>query len=127
MKEAKILISNRNIDIMQLYAISLRHYGFDVIPTLNDGLCLIDEIEKEKPDVVIMDSWLTSKGAFDVIHTIIGNSNANIPVFIIMSCENSERIISMLLGAGASYYIPLPFDIDLLVKRIINLLEKNAP
>lgn len=91
-----------------------------------DGINGYRAIEREKPDLVILDIMLPGQNGFDVCRKMKSNPELrNIPV-IILSAKGEE--LDMLLGLelGADDYVPKPFSPKVLFSRIKAVLRRGA-
>jgi len=90
-----------------------------------DGINGFRLIEREKPDLVILDILLPGQNGFDVVRKI-KNSAAlkNIPV-IILSNKTEELDIVLGLELGADDFITKPFSIKILFSKIKALLRRK--
>lgn len=90
-----------------------------------DGVNGLRAVEREKPDLVILDIMLPGQNGFDVCRKIKGNSETrNIPV-IILSAKTDELDLVLGLELGADDYIEKPFSPKVLMSRIKAILRRN--
>ena len=76
----KILVVESEESIRTLYANELAEEGYDVI-TSNDGSHLMELIAQKKPDLVVLDVWLSDYGGLDLFHNI-QRTYYNLPVIL---------------------------------------------
>lgn len=89
-----------------------------------DGINGYRAIEREKPDLVILDVMLPGENGFDVCRKIKANPETkNIPV-IILSAKGEEIDIVLGLELGADDYVPKPFSPKVLFSRIKAVLRR---
>jgi two-component system, OmpR family, alkaline phosphatase synthesis response regulator PhoP len=94
-----------------------------------DGLNGFRSIEREKPDLVILDILIPGQNGFDVVRKIKNSTELkNIPV-IILSNKSEELDIVLGLELGADDYITKPFSIKILFSKVKAILRrrKEAP
>lgn len=90
-----------------------------------DGINGYKAIEREKPDMVILDVMLPGQNGFDVCRKIKSSIELrSIPV-IIVSGKTDELDIVLGLELGADDYITKPFSIKILLSKIKTLLRKG--
>lgn len=127
----KVLVADNSAEMGQICAATLRSYGMDVVTVAKDGQDVLDGINSEMPDVVLMNAFMTRIDAIGVLNAIKKMQMTKKPVMIVMSTDNTGRICSQVMEAGASYFFPMPFDHDLLAERINQLAgsenEMQAP
>ncbi|MBI5346461.1 MAG: response regulator transcription factor [Chlamydiae bacterium] len=90
-----------------------------------DGINGYKAIEREKPDMVILDVMLPGQNGFDVCRKIKSSIELrSIPV-IIVSGKTDELDIVLGLELGADDYITKPFSIKILLSKIKTLLRRG--
>lgn len=83
-----------------------------------DGGSALSSIEKEKPDLIILDVMVPGIDGFEVCQRIKHNEDfKDIPVILLTVLGDKENIIGGL-KAGANDYITKPFDAEELIARI---------
>ena len=95
------------------------------IATASNGRQAIDQVEKEKPDHVILDVMMPDMDGFELCKLIKSTfETSHIPVILLTSlCDKSDQLEG--LGLGAEDYITKPFDISLLEQRIKSLMRNR--
>lgn len=114
----KILISDDNSEFSISCASQLIASGYTVIPARNDGYEILKNINCENPDIVIVDSTLTSLDTPDLLKRFLSVQNINKPSFIITSSYDNPIVERQLMENGACYYILKPFEMSVLLDRI---------
>lgn len=116
----KILIIEDEKPIAELLKYGLEKEGFRAFVALTgkDGLNLM---EKEHPDVILLDLMLPDVDGLSICKTV--TMNKNIPI-IIVSARNDQ--VDKLIGLeyGADDYITKPFDIREVILRIKSILRR---
>ena len=87
-----------------------------------DGEKVINEIKTFKPDIVLMDMFMTNLDGVGVMRTIKKNDITGKPVFVIISNFDSSMLEREALSAGAAYYVIKPFRTADLLERISDLM-----
>jgi len=120
MNRKKILICDDDAGIMDLMEIILDEQGYHVIAEM-DSLKVKLLIEKECPDLVVLDLWMPVLSGDMILQTIRGMPTfKNLPV-VAVSASNDGRKIAM--AAGATAFVAKPFDIDHLLEVIARPLD----
>lgn len=118
----KVVIIEDNAMICQLLNELLKKYeDIEIVETCTNGEDGIKSIEKNNPDVVILDIIMPECDGFTVIKT----EKAKHPncKFIVISSLNQDTFVTKALESGASYYIMKPFkDLDL-IERIYDVCK----
>ena len=95
--------------------------GWKVVGTSGDaygGARLITDI---RPDMVILDLILAGgRDGFNVIESV-RKENVDCKFFVISGCGD-ENMVAKALSMGASYYMKKPYEPDILVERLQDLL-----
>lgn len=117
----KILVADNSAEMGQICAENLRSHGMVVTNVSKDGQEVLDYINREQPDVVLMNAFMTRYDAIYVLNSLQDMKLSKIPKVIVMSTYPNDNITNKVMEAGASYFIPMPFDQDLLAERISQL------
>lgn len=123
-QKKRILLIEDEEDIAALIKLQAEVSGYKLHVEV-DGVNGYRAIEREKPDLVILDIMLPGQNGFDVCRKMKGNPDLrNIPV-IILSAKEEE--LDMLLGLelGADDYVPKPFSPKVLFSRIKAVLRRG--
>lgn len=118
----KILVVDDEQVTLKLLSIRLGINGFDVI-TASDGAAGLERARKEKPDLIVLDLMLPNINGFEVCRMLkFDDRYKNIPI-IILSALHDQKERDRAVECGADAYFIKPFDLDLLLSKIRNLLE----
>ena len=109
----------------------IRHYintelsGIYKIFECSNGKEALDFILKEKPNLVISDVMMPDMDGITLCKKIKSNININhIPV-ILLTAKSTDEDKSEGFEIGADAYVVKPFNVELLKKRIANLIENR--
>ena len=120
----RILLIEDEEDIASLIKLQAEISGYQLHVEV-DGINGLRAVEREKPDLVILDLMLPGENGFDVCRKIKGNSELrNIPV-IILSAKNDEIDLLLGLELGADDYVEKPLSPKVLMSRIKAILRRN--
>lgn len=115
----KVGIADDNKDFCEILKdFFMTQNNIEVIFTAYDGLKTIEEICKEKPDVLILDVIMPHLDGLGVLEKMISMEVENPPKVIMLSAVGQESITIKSINLGAEYYVVKPFDLTTLVKRI---------
>ena len=124
MHKVKILIIEDEKDILDLVKIHLVKEGFKISFAMS-GQQAIDNINADKPDLVILDLMLPDMDGIDLCRLIKHNlKTQNIPI-IMLTAKNKDSDIIAGLTIGADDYITKPFNLDILTARIKTVLRRK--
>lgn len=101
--------------------------GFKV-SCLRSGKDLFKFLEKNIPDLILLDIMMPDMDGFEVYHALREFEEkidrAQVPV-IFLTGDNDSETERRGLSAGASDFIHKPFDRDILLARIANTIEQS--
>ena len=103
----KILVVDDDPAIRMLYAEELSEEGYQVI-TCGEGPRLMHLIQKERPDVVLMDIRLGTDSGLDLLQ-VIRNTYSTLPVVL---CTAHRAFKYDLKSTAADYYVTKSSNLD---------------
>jgi two-component system response regulator (stage 0 sporulation protein A) len=125
MKPINILIADDNED----FSILLKEF-FSIQDDVNDvyvaldGIEAIEKIEKHLPDVVVLDMVMPRLDGFGVLDRIkYSKKLTKKPKVIILSAVGQDNITQSALNMGAEYYVVKPFDFNIFMDRIRQVVD----
>ncbi len=90
-----------------------------------DGLNGYMAIEKERPDIIVLDIMLPGLNGLDVCRKVKNNPDLkNIPI-IIISAKSEELDVVLGLELGADDYVAKPFSLKVLFSRAKAVLRRG--
>lgn len=123
-QKKRILLIEDEEDIAALIKLQADLSGYKLHVEV-DGINGYQAVEREKPDLVILDIMLPGSNGFDVCRKIKSNSQLKkIPV-IILSAKNEELDMILGLELGADDYVTKPFSPKVLFSRVKAILRRN--
>lgn len=124
MLKSKILLIEDEEDIASLIQLQAELAGYKVVIE-HDGLNGWRAVEREKPDLVLLDIMLPGQNGLDVCRKIKAHPEyKNIPV-IMISARGDELDIVLGLELGADDYVAKPFSPKVLLSRIRAVLRRG--
>ncbi len=120
----KVLIAEDSMEYGVICANKLRTEHFYVFTRRQDGRVVLDSIEKEHPDVVVMDAVMSNLDAIEVLKKTEHLQNR--PLFIVTSSYESSFLQCQVMKHGAAYFMLKPFEVSTLANRILSLTSKKA-
>jgi len=118
----KILIVDDEEVIRMLYGEELVDEGYKVITT-GTGLGLVGLVERERPDLIILDIKMAEHNGLDLLQDI-RKEFYNIPVIL---CSAYSSYKGDLKSIAADYYVVKSADLSELKRRIKMALEGHIP
>ncbi|MCK4304889.1 MAG: response regulator transcription factor, partial [Candidatus Eisenbacteria sp.] len=117
----KILVVDDDLELLNLIAFALRQAGYLVVET-PDGRAALDALEKETPDLIILDYNLPRMSGLEVLKTVRAGGNTT-PVMM-LTVRSAEEDQVRALDQGADDYLTKPFSPRTLLARIRALLRR---
>lgn len=123
-QKKRILLIEDEEDIAALIKLQAEISGYKLHVEV-DGINGYRAIEREKPDLVILDVMLPGENGLDVCRKMKNNAELkNIPV-IILSAKGEELDVVLGLELGADDYVSKPFSPKILFSRIKAILRRG--
>jgi two-component system alkaline phosphatase synthesis response regulator PhoP len=123
-QKKRILLIEDEEDIAALIKLQAELSGYKLHVEV-DGINGYRAIEREKPDLVLLDIMLPGENGLDVCRRIKGNPELkNIPI-IIVSAKGEELDVVLGLELGADDYVQKPFSPKVLFSRIKAILRRG--
>jgi two-component system alkaline phosphatase synthesis response regulator PhoP len=120
----RILLIEDEEDIAALIKLQAEVSGYKLHVEV-DGINGFRAIEREKPDLVILDIMLPGQNGFDVCRKMKANADLrNVPV-IILTAKREELDMVLGLELGADDYVAKPFSPKVLFSRIKAVLRRS--
>ena len=124
-EKIKIIIADDNLEFATTFEKFLNEEeDMEVVAVAKDGVEDYDKIIDLKPDVVLLDVIMPNLDGIGVLEKL--NEGDFMPTCIMLSAVGQDSITKKALNLGASYYIVKPFEVDLLIKRIRDLKNRNT-
>lgn len=122
-KDKKVLIIEDDVQISKVYKIQLEKENIEAI-LIKDGEKAMEVIEKEKPDLIILDLMMPKRDGFWVLENIKKNKEyINIPILVISNLgQSDDKKRSLDLGA-TEHLVKIDQSIKDIVQKIKGYLE----
>lgn len=123
--EYKILIVDDVMSNVLLLKVLLTNEKF-AISTASNGRQALEQVEKENPDLVLLDVMMPDMSGFEVAQHLKSNPNtADIPI-IFLTALNSTADIVKGFQVGANDFISKPFNKEELIIRVTHQISLVA-
>ena len=123
--EYKILIVDDVMSNVLLLKVLLTNEKF-AIATASNGRQALEQLENEKPDLVLLDVMMPDMSGFEVAQHLKSNPNtADIPI-IFLTALNSTADIVKGFQVGANDFISKPFNKEELIIRVTHQISLVA-
>lgn len=117
----RILIVDDEPNIVATVSPLLRARGYDVLSAIS-GRSGLDAVDREKPDLVVLDLGLPDVDGIDVCRQV--RQVSNVPI-VVLSARGGEGDKVAALDAGADDYVTKPFGPEELLARIRAALRRS--
>ena len=124
MQKTKILLIEDEEDIASLIKLQGELAGYKVHAEA-DGLNGFMAVERERPDLIVLDIMLPGLNGLDVCRKIRANPEFNNIPIIIISAKSEELDVVLGLELGADDYVAKPFSLKVLFSRIKAVLRRG--
>ena len=123
-RSINLLIANENEEDANLISEKLtKENNLATIDKTSSGLKAIELVKSKNYDLVILDLVLAEVDGFEVIEEI-KNLNKNTKI-IVLSALSSDTFIKKAMSLGVDYYMLKPANLDVLSKRVKDLVESE--
>lgn len=93
----------------------------EVVGVAHDGLEALEKIAQFEPEVMILDLIMPNLDGLGVIERLSNKSDR--PKIIVLSAVGQDKITQKAITLGADYYIVKPFDLNILVDRVRQMVD----
>ncbi|MCW2513585.1 MAG: response regulator with CheY-like receiver domain and winged-helix DNA-binding domain [Mycobacterium sp.] len=119
----KVLVVDDEPVLAELLTIVLRREGWQV-STAGDGSSAVRSVQREAPDVVVLDLALPDADGLAVMRTL-RDSLPNLPVMLLSAKASVEDRIAGL-AQGGDDYVTKPFNLEEVVLRLRGLIKRSG-
>ena len=123
-EKKRILLIEDEEDIAALVKLHAEIAGYRLHVEV-DGINGFYTVEREKPDLVLLDIMLPGQSGFDICRRIRANKQLRHIPIIILTAKSEELDILLGLELGADDYIPKPFSPRVLMSKIKAILRRG--
>ncbi len=117
----RILVVDDEEDIVKLVKMYLEHHRYEII-TANDGQEGLRKAKAEKPDLIVLDLMLPRMDGYKVCGLLKKDTRYAKTPIILFTAKAQEKDIKLGQEVGADAYITKPFEPEILLAKIKELL-----
>lgn len=127
MEKIRIVIADDNRDFINILGQYLnKQDDMEVVGIAKDGLEALEVLENTHPDLLILDIIMPILDGLGVMEKLsLDNNKSNLKI-VVLSAVGQDMITQRAIEFGADYYIVKPFDMEVFVKRIRQLMDPNS-
>lgn len=119
----RVLVIDDDPGILKLVERALGSRGYEIL-TANNGTEGLNQIQAERPDIIILDKVMPDIDGFEVARRLRRDpSFAHIPIVILTGASKLGDKLDAF-NAGADDYLTKPFEVDELAARLAALLRR---
>ncbi|MGD8374862.1 MAG: response regulator [Acidobacteriota bacterium] len=121
----KILLADDSVTIQKVVELTFSDGDYQVA-CVSDGSLVLDRARTMRPDIVLLDVILPGENGYDVCEALKGDpETASIPVLLLTGTfEHFDQRRADAVGADG--HLTKPFESQVLVSRVADLLERRA-
>ena len=120
----KILIADDEPNIVVSLEYLLQREGYEV-HIARDGQEALEAIERELPDLVLLDVMMPIKSGFEVCAMVRGNPAVAHTPILMLSAKGRDTDLAKGMALGADGYMTKPFATRELVARVAEMLAQG--
>jgi len=120
--EARVLIVDDEVNIVELLSVSLKFQGFEVHTAAN-GPSALDLAREIKPDAVILDVMMPGMDGFGVLRRLRADGIDAPALFLTARDTLQDKITGLTLGGDD--YVTKPFSLEEVVARLRVILRRT--
>lgn len=119
----KILVVDDEAQLVDMVKMRLEANSYEVIVAY-DGQEALEKTKKEKPDLIILDLMLPKMDGYKVCGLLKADTRYNKIPIIMFTARAQESDLKMGEEVGADAYITKPFEVEVLLEKIRELLKE---
>lgn len=124
----KVLLADDNREFCDIISKYLeKQDDMEVVGIANDGIEVLDMVPKIKPDVIVLDIIMPHLDGLGVLERLNNLDLEEPPKIIVLSAVGQDKITQRAIVLGADYYMVKPFDMEVFVKRIREVVLGLSP
>lgn len=122
-KKIKVLIADDNKDFCDIMNEYLEEQeDIEIVGIANDGKEAVELIPQKAPDLIVLDIIMPYLDGIGVLEQMNSMNLSKFPKIIILSAVGQDKITQRAINLGADYYIIKPFDFDVFIERIRQIM-----
>ena len=122
----KILVVEDDSTSSKLLTYHLRVMGYKNITEVKDGNLALNQMHKEKPDLVIADWHMPNLNGLDLFKAIREVALWQDILFLMVTVEKDHNKVQEAIQAGVRDYIVKPLNVENLKRKMDELLSSTS-
>ena len=120
----KILIADDEPNILISLEFLMKREGYQV-RLAHDGQEALEAIERERPDLVLLDVMMPRKNGHEVCQAIRADAALSGLRVLMLTAKGRDTEVAKGLAIGADAYMTKPFSTKELAQKVRSMLEQN--
>lgn len=124
MNATRVLLADDNREFADLlYEYLSDHSDMEVVGVAHNGQEVLTQVEQLQPDVLVLDIIMPVLDGIGVLERLRFADGQTHPRIIMLTAFGQESITKKAMELGAMYYVLKPFDLDVLLERIRDVMK----
>lgn len=119
----KVLIVDDEPNIVTSLEFIMRRSGFETA-VARDGQEALDEVERFRPDLVLLDTMMPRRDGYEVCQTLRASGWDDLKI-VMLTAKGRDTEVAKGLAVGADSYVKKPFSTRELVEHVTALLAEG--
>jgi DNA-binding response OmpR family regulator len=120
-KKTTILVVDDDVQLLKIVTHNLEAEGYQVLG-VRDGVQALEAIERQAPDLILLDVMLPGMDGFQVLQQV--RAFSAVPIIMLTARGRGQDKVKGL-DLGADYYLTKPFRVDELLARVRAVLRRT--
>lgn len=126
-EKINVLIADDNEDFCDILSEYLeRQPDIQVVGVAKDGIEAVELISERQPDIVVLDIIMPHLDGLGVLEKLNHTKLEHFPKIIILSAVGQDKITQRAISLGADYYVIKPFDFEVFIERIRQMVKGSS-
>ena len=118
----KLLLADDDRDVVEMLQKRLSEEGYEIVTAL-DGEEALLKVEKDNPDVILLDLMMPKLNGFEVLKEIRKKFKDKWRPVIIISAKTELDSVKTCYGLDADHYLTKPCTIDNILRGIRTMIS----
>jgi DNA-binding response OmpR family regulator len=123
MNRTKVLIADDEPNIVISLEFLMKRAGYEVC-IARDGQEALDAIDRERPDLVLLDAMMPRRDGFEVLQAVRANEALASTRIVMLTARGRDTDVAKGEALGADAYMTKPFSTQELVAKVAEVLAR---
>ena len=120
----KVLIADDEPNILISLEFLMKREGYQVL-VARDGPQALEAIQRERPDLVLLDVMMPGKTGFEVCQAVRADDTLAAVKIVLLTAKGRDTDVAKGTALGADAYVTKPFSTKELAARVRELLGRE--